>query len=109
MKKIFKSFGLSLLALPLSVSVSAESAAQNAADMNFADILVSALYFVGVLALIYLILTLVSRWGKKHPDKKDGNSEDERQTENNTESTTESIIPEKEKESPADTENRDII
>ena len=47
------------------------------AEMRPTDIIVSALYFIIVLLLIYAILALVSRWGKKHPEEKTDNDKEE--------------------------------
>ncbi|MCM1298488.1 MAG: hypothetical protein NC203_05825 [Firmicutes bacterium] len=54
----------------LNVKASAENTSGNTInEAEFADVLVSFLYFAGVLVLIYIILLLVNKWGKKHPDK----------------------------------------
>lgn len=56
----------------LSMSVYADGSSHELPEMQLTDILVSALYFIGVLLLIYLVLTLVSKWGKKHSDSENG-------------------------------------
>lgn len=54
---------------------------------DLAGVLVSFLYFLLVLALIFAVLLLVEKWGKKHPDKKETTQDSE---------TTEENTPEKE-------------
>lgn len=59
----------------LAAPVYASNTSHSVSEMKFTDVMISVLYFIGALLLIYLVLTLVSRWGKKHPDKderKDG-------------------------------------
>lgn len=59
----------------LAAPVYASNTSHSVSEMKFTDVIISVLYFIGALLLIYLVLTLVSRWGKKHPDKderKDG-------------------------------------
>ena len=63
------------------------------AEMRPTDILVSALYFIVVLLLIYGILTLVSRWGKKHPEEKN-----DKEKEENAEKEAQPSAPTEEKE-----------
>ena len=75
MKKISYIITCIYTAFLLSCTIFAEEATRETASFQIAEILVSALYFIGVLALIYLILTLVSKWGKKHPDEKEGDSD----------------------------------
>ncbi len=70
LKKLLQSFFLCVSSFLLSAEVFAENG-ENAIDKTkFADVLLSFLYFAGVLVLIYIILVLVNKWGKKHPDKK---------------------------------------
>lgn len=53
----------------LSAPAYAGETSHSVPEMRLTDVIVSALYFIGALLLIYLILTLVSRWGKKHPEE----------------------------------------
>ena len=105
MKKIFNlilficSFACS--ALSLSSYASAEGISHSVPEMRLTDILVSALYFIGVLLLIYLVLTLVSRWGKKHPEEDNGGEEKDAGTE------AEPSAPEKEKETTSEKKEDD--
>lgn len=59
-------YGFRLLAV--NTASDAETAAS---DIDFGSALVSFLYFLGALMLIYLVLVLVDKWGKKHPEKND--------------------------------------
>lgn len=73
LKRFVSAFILSAFSVMLSVNASAENTIDKS---KFGDVLVSFLYFAGVLALIYLILYLVNRWGKKHQnDNKDNSAE----------------------------------
>lgn len=42
-----------------------ENAENSANNIDFSGVLVSFLYFLGALLLIYLVLVLVNKWGKK--------------------------------------------
>lgn len=91
-KRFISAFTVSIFSLLLSVNASAESTID---ESKFGDVLVSFLYFAGVLALIYLILYLVNRWGKKHQNegneatanKSKMNKENSEDTENNEDKT----------------------
>ena len=73
---------LFLTHLILSASVLTEKTAHVTSELRPSDILVSFLYFVAVLALIYLVLTLVSKIGKK-----DTNTDNVRQRDNRLDET----------------------
>lgn len=105
MKKLFNSilfiYSFACSALSLSAHASAEGTSHSVPEMRLTDILVSALYFIGVLLLIYLVLTLVSKWGKKHPEEENGEEEKDAGTE------AESSAPEKEKEATSEKKEDD--
>lgn len=64
------------------------NAENSAGSMDFGSVLVSFLYFLGALLLIYLILVLVSRWGKKSlKQDKDNYDSDKASTEKALEKT----------------------
>lgn len=92
MKKLFNAllfiYAFVCFAPALFLPAAAENVSHSVPEMRLTDVLVSALYFIGVLLLIYCILTLVSRWGKKHPEE---NTEEE---EKNAERKTEASAPE---------------
>lgn len=61
----------SLLLLTASVTKAEETTAENVLSKNdLGSALVAFLYFLGVLLLIYIILMLVSKWGKKKQHQK---------------------------------------
>ncbi len=70
LKKFLQSMFLYVSSFLLSTSVFAENGSNTIDKSKFGDVMVSFLYFAGVLVLIYIILVLVNKWGKKHPDKK---------------------------------------
>lgn len=76
MKKLLYVSTCIYTAFLLSCAAFAEEVTREDLSAQLAEILVSTLYFIGALALIYLILTLVSKWGKKHPDENNSDSED---------------------------------
>lgn len=78
-KRLVSVLILSAVLFLLNVGVSAENAVENSIDKTkFADVLVSFLYFAGVLVLIYVILVLVNKWGKKRQnDNKNCNLKEE--------------------------------
>ncbi len=49
--------------LAANVTTNAESAAS---DIDFGSVVLSFLYFLAALLLIYLVLVLVNKWGKKN-------------------------------------------
>lgn len=99
MKRKFYAPACALAAVFLAPAAFAEEITVENAPMNLADVLVSSLYFIGALALIYLILVLVSKWGKKHPDNTENDSgEKSNLTEKAEAETKESPAAEKEKE-----------
>ena len=53
-------------------------------DVNFAELLISAGYIVVVMALIFVILLLVDRYGRKNQQKKDKTEKSEDSSENIT-------------------------
>lgn len=75
---------LFLTRLILSTSVLTEKTAHETSELRPSDILVSFLYFAAVLALIYLVLTLVSKIGKK-----DTNTDNVHQRDNRLDETEE--------------------
>lgn len=101
MKKKFYAPACVLAAVFLAPAAFAEEITVENAPMNLADVLVSSLYFIGALALIYLILVLVSKWGKKHPDNTENDSGEKSDLTEKAETeaeTKESPDAEKEKE-----------
>lgn len=52
---------------------------------DLASVIVSFLYFLLVLALIFVVLLLVEKWGKKHPDKAKTSQDSEKAEENTPE------------------------
>lgn len=86
----------------LSCAAFAESMTKETVSTQLVEILVSTLYFIGALALIYLILTLISKWGKKHPDKKGSNPEDGSGSEENAEDKAEGSDPQKNEKENSD-------
>lgn len=95
MKKILYISACIYTAFLLSCTAFAEEVTNEALSAQLAEILVSTLYFIGALALIYLILTLVSKWGKKHPDEKNSDSEDGSGSKENSEDKTEESASQK--------------
>lgn len=95
MKKLLCISACIYTAFLLSCTAFAEEATNEALSAQLAEILVSTLYFIGALALIYLILTLVSKWGKKHPDEKDSASENGSGSKETTEDKAEESAPQK--------------
>ncbi|MDE6579816.1 MAG: hypothetical protein K2K41_04705 [Ruminiclostridium sp.] len=91
-------YGLQLLAA--NTTSDAETAAS---DIDFGSALVSFLYFLGALMLIYLVLVLVDKWGKKHPEKNDNK---EKQEENKSEEQSDKDT-ENNKDSKDNTDNTD--
>ncbi len=78
LKKFLQTFFLCVFSFLLSAEVFAENGENVIDQTKFADVLLSFLYFAGVLVLIYIILVLVNKWGKKHPDKeKEENAADD--------------------------------
>lgn len=73
-------------ALTYSLQILASNTTSNAeiaaSDIDFGSALVSFLYFLGALLLIYLVLVLVDKWGKKNPKK---NNDEVKQEENKSE------------------------
>lgn len=102
MKKLLYIPACIYTAFLLSCSALAENVTNETVPMQLAEILVSTLYFIGALALIYLILTLVSKWGKKHPDEKDADSEDSSVSKQNTEDKAEKSNPQKNEKENSD-------
>lgn len=80
---------ISTLAAALAMSAKVFAEEQQAAEIKITDVLVSFLYFLLVLALIFIILVLVEKWGKKHPDEEP------------TEENGQGIVPEKEEKMAA--------
>lgn len=95
MKKTLYIFTCIYTSFLLSCAVFAENVTKEDVSAQLAEILVSTLYFIGALALIYLILTLVSKWGKKHPDEEKNNSEDGSGSKENSEDKAEESAPQK--------------
>lgn len=85
LKRFVSTFVLTAAFRILSVNTIADNSVNEINREQFADVLVSFLYFAGVLVLIYVILVLVNKWGKKHQkDGKHGGTEkEEAETENN--------------------------
>ena len=77
MKKVLYLIISVFFAFSLSAAVYADNVSHTVSEMRPTDILVSFLYFIGALLLIYAVLTLVSRWGKKHPDEENGGEDKE--------------------------------
>lgn len=102
MKKILYISVCIYTAFLLSCAAFAENMTKETVSTQLAEILVSTLYFIGALALIYLILTLVSKWGKKHPDEKDADSEDGSGSKENTEDKAEGSGPQKNEKENSD-------
>lgn len=102
MKKILYLSACIYTAFLLSCAAFAENVTKEDLSAQLAEILVSTLYFIGALALIYLILTLVSKWGKKHPDKKDSDSEDGSGSNANSEDKSEGNDSQKNKKENSD-------
>lgn len=76
LKRFVSAFVLTAAFRILSVNAIADNSGNEINREQFADVLVSFLYFAGVLVLIYVILVLVNKWGKKHQkDGKDGENE----------------------------------
>lgn len=80
------SMNLSLLSA--SVSETEVTTVENAMNKNgFGSVIVAFLYFIGVLLLIYLILMLVSKLGKKKQNRimKAEKTDEKEETKNNDE------------------------
>ena len=60
------------------------TAAAEENNVNFAELLISAGYIVVVMALIFVILLLVDRYGRKNLQKKDDTEKSEDSNENIT-------------------------
>ncbi len=58
------------------------TAAAGENNVNFAELLISAGYIVVVMALIFVILLLVDRYGRKNQQKKDGTEKSNDDSEN---------------------------
>ena len=67
-----RAFTYSLQLLAANITTNTESAA---GEVDFGSAIVSFLYFLGALLLIYLVLVLVDKWGKRHPEKEEKKSE----------------------------------
>lgn len=96
----------------LSAAVHADNVSHTVSELRPTDILVSFLYFIGALLLIYAVLALVSRWGKKHSDKDNGGGDKataEIEAESNVtdkqSKNTEQIAPEQQSATTELTEN----
>lgn len=79
MKKIIKVLSALIVSMAIPFPIFAES--EKITSDNFSDILVSFLYLAAVLALIYVILLLVDRWGRKNARKNSKDSENGSQSE----------------------------
>lgn len=60
-------------------------AAKSAGEIKWSDLLVFLGYFVAAMALIYLILTLVSKFGEKNQNKDEAPNKTEIKSENENE------------------------
>lgn len=58
-----KAFSEGLLLLAANTAVADDI---SASSINFGSVLVSFLYFLGALFLIYIVLVLVNKWGKNN-------------------------------------------
>lgn len=102
MKKILYISACIYIAFLLSCTAFAENITKETVSTQLAEILMSTLYFIGALALIYLILMLVSKLGKKHPDEKNSDSEDGSVSKENTEDKAEESDPQKNEKENSD-------
>lgn len=60
--------------LAANVTTNAES---TASDIDFGSVVLSFLYFLAALLLIYLVLVLVNKWGKKNQNTEKAEQKEE--------------------------------
>ncbi len=92
--------------LHLLASNTTSNAETSASDIDFGSALVSFIYFLGALLLIYLVLVLVNKWGKNNSEKNDDKvKQKENKSEEQSDKDTENSMDSKENSDNTDSKD----